>query len=88
MYSEKNLIQNEGSSKVMENKVEIFSNEAFGNLRTIEEDGKILFVASDVAKMLGYSRPADAVSSHCKVYCKTQYTSPTRQRYIRGKHYS
>lgn len=35
-------------------------------MRTIEEGGKVMFVASDVAKMLGYSRPADAVSAHCK----------------------
>lgn len=50
----------------MENKIEIFENEAFGEIRTIEEAGKILFVANDVAKALGYSRPADAVSAHCK----------------------
>ena len=43
-----------------------FQNEEFGNLRTIEEDGKIMFVASDVAKMLGYTRPADAITAHCK----------------------
>lgn len=39
----------------------------FNELRTIEkEDGKILFCASDVAKMLGYENPAEAVSTHCK----------------------
>ncbi len=50
----------------MENKMQIFNNDAFGELRTIEEDGKIMFVASDVAKMLGYTRPADAITAHCK----------------------
>ena len=31
-----------------------------------EEDGKVLFCGSDVAKALGYKRPKDAVSAHCK----------------------
>lgn len=38
----------------------------FGTLRTITEEGKTFFVANDVAKMLGYARPADAVAAHCK----------------------
>ena len=39
----------------------------FNELRTIEkEDGKILFCASDVAKMLGYENPSEAVTTHCK----------------------
>lgn len=39
----------------------------FNELRTIEKgDGKILFCASDVAKMLGYENPAEAVTTHCK----------------------
>lgn len=45
---------------------QIFNNPEFGELRTIEEGDKIYFVASDVAKMLGYKRPADAVTAHCK----------------------
>lgn len=39
----------------------------FNELRTIEkEDGKILFCVSDVAKMLGYENPAEAIATHCK----------------------
>ena len=45
---------------------QIFNNPEFGELRTIEEGDKIYFVASDAAKMLGYKRPADAVTAHCK----------------------
>lgn len=30
------------------------------------DDGAILFVASDVAKTLGYARPNEAVTAHCK----------------------
>ena len=35
-------------------------------MRTIEENGKILFCGSDVAKALGYRRPKDAINAHCK----------------------
>ena len=34
----------------MEQKIKIFENEEFGSVRTIEENGKILFCGSDVAK--------------------------------------
>lgn len=45
----------------------IFENSEFGKVRTlIENDGTVLFCASDVAKILGYSKPANAVSMHCK----------------------
>ena len=49
-----------------------FSNPKFGQIRVIREDGKYLFCASDVAKALGYKRPADAVTAHCKgsVICR------------------
>lgn len=49
----------------MEN-LEIFKNEEFGEVRTIEENGKILFCGNDVARALGYSNPRDALSKHCK----------------------
>lgn len=35
-------------------------------IRVIEENSTPLFVASDVAKVLGYKRPNDAVNQHCK----------------------
>lgn len=39
----------------------------FNEVRTIETpEGKILFCASDVAKMLGYENPAKAIIDHCK----------------------
>lgn len=38
----------------------------FGEVRTMEENGEILFCASDVAKALGYSNPNKAVIDHCK----------------------
>lgn len=38
----------------------------FNEIRTVEIDGEIWFVASDVAKTLGYKRPSEAVRTHCK----------------------
>ena len=48
------------------NKLQVFKNTEFGEVRTIEEDGKVLFCGNDCAKALGYERPKDAVYSHCK----------------------
>lgn len=50
----------------MNSQIEIFASAEFGKLRTINEDGKVMFVASDVAKMLGYSNVRDAILRHCK----------------------
>ena len=50
-----------------ENKIEVFSSTEFGAVRTLEtEDGKILFCGADVAKALGYAKPNNAISAHCK----------------------
>ncbi|MED9903576.1 MAG: BRO family protein [Lachnospiraceae bacterium] len=48
------------------NELQIFSNEEFGQVRTIEIEGKIYFVGIDIAKALGYSNPSKAVIQHCK----------------------
>ncbi len=50
----------------MNNEIKIFESEQFGSIRTYEENGKIFFCGIDVAKALGYSRPRDAISAHCK----------------------
>lgn len=50
----------------MSKEIQIFKNEQFGQIRTIDENGKVLFCGSDVAKALGYKRPNDAISAHCK----------------------
>ena len=60
----------------MKNDVQVFQNDVFGSLRTVDEDGKIMFVATDVAKMLGYTNPSKAISDHCKGVTK-RYT-PTK----------
>ena len=48
------------------NELMIFNNPEFGEIRTIEEDGKVLFCGSDVAKALGYNEPHKAVARHCR----------------------
>lgn len=48
------------------NDLTIFESPEFGSIRTVEEDGKVLFCGNDVAKALGYKRPADAITTHCK----------------------
>jgi len=52
------------------NELQVFNNDQFGSVRTINEDGAVLFCGSDVAKALGYSRPNDAVSAHCRCTAK------------------
>lgn len=46
------------------NEVMVFEHEQFGNLRTIEQNGEPWFVGKDVADMLGYSNPRDAIYKH------------------------
>ena len=48
------------------NELQIFESSEFGSVRTTEIDGKTYFVASDVAKALGYAIPHKAVQTHCK----------------------
>lgn len=48
------------------NELKIFENPAFGQVRTIEENGKVLFCGTDVAKALGYKNPTKAIADHCK----------------------
>lgn len=60
----------------MKNTMQIFNNPEFGELRTVEKGGKIFFVASDVAKMLGYKNISDAVSRHCRYIAKRDIPHP------------
>lgn len=57
------------------NELQIFNSGEFGEIRTIEIDGKPYFVGADVAKALGYNNPRDAVSRHCKGVVK--HDTPT-----------
>lgn len=48
------------------NKLQIFKNADFGEVRTIEENGTVLFCGNDLAKALGYAVPRKALFDHCK----------------------
>lgn len=50
--------------------LQIFKNPEFGEIRTLEENGKILFCAADIAKALGYANPNKAVNDHCRAITK------------------
>ena len=58
------------------NELQIFNNPDFGEVRTLEENGKVLFCGSDVAKALGYSRPNDALAAHCRYTVKCSIPHP------------
>lgn len=49
-----------------ENQVTIFTNEEFGNVRTVMVKGEPWFVAKDVATSLGYLNSNKAVNDHCR----------------------
>lgn len=48
----------------------IFKNAEFGQIRTTDINGQPYFMASDVARALGYNKPNDAISKHCKATTK------------------
>ena len=56
-----NNINNVNNNKV-NNDIEIFSNDEFGSIRTLNINGEPWFVGKDVAEVLGYERPTKAVS--------------------------
>lgn len=51
------------------NELKVFSSTEFGDLGVMLIDGKEYFPATQCAKILGYARPADAISAHCKGVC-------------------
>lgn len=50
----------------MNQQLQVFNHEQFGDVRIIEEDGRVLFCGSDVAKALGYANPRKAVREHAR----------------------
>ena len=47
-----------------DSEIQLFQNEEFGEIRTIEIDGEPWFVGNDVAVVLGYNNPRDAFKKH------------------------
>lgn len=54
--------------------LQIFENEEFGQIRTIEIDGKPYFVGKDVALALGYKDTVNALKQHCRGVVKHHLT--------------
>jgi len=50
----------------MQNTIQIFQNEEFGEIEVMMIDGKPHFPASECAAILGYATPRHAVSRHCR----------------------
>lgn len=48
------------------NEIQEFVNQKLGTVRTVNVDGKIYFMAKDVAVCLGYKNTNKAVNDHCK----------------------
>lgn len=61
--------------------IQVFDNPEFGAVRTLEENGTILFCATDAAKALGYSNPRDAVGRHCRGVVKRDGVSQTTNQH-------
>ena len=55
--------------------MKIFKDSEFGNIRVFIVNGIPMFVASDIAKALGYKDPKDAVLSHCKPGKEANYST-------------
>ena len=58
-----NNINNVNNNKV-NNDIEIFSNDEFGSIRTLNINGEPWFVGKDVAEILGYANASKAVLAH------------------------
>lgn len=48
----------------MINNLQVFRNEQFGEVRVMERDGEPWFVGRDVATILGYAKPENALAAH------------------------
>lgn len=46
------------------NEIQIFKNDSFGAVRTVELEGTPYFVGKDVAEILGYTNPQKAIRDH------------------------
>ena len=52
-------------------KLEIFQNKSFGRIRTLAINNEPWFVGKDVAKILGYAKPENAIANHVDEEDKT-----------------
>lgn len=60
----------------MSKEIQIFNNEQFGKIRMIKIDDKPYFVATDIAKALGYKDTTNAIKQHCRWVVKHKVPHP------------
>lgn len=64
------------------NELKLFDNPVFGTIRTTQENGKVLFCGTDVAKTLGYADPYDAIRRHTKGSVKRPVLTPGGEQQV------
>ena len=57
-------------------KIQMFESPEFGQVRTLTENGEVLFCGLDVAQALGYAKPHDALKRHCRYSVKRRVPHP------------
>lgn len=62
--------------RITMNELKIFEKTEFGQIRTVTINDKVYFVASDVAKALGYKNDRDAINRHCRWVVKYDIPHP------------
>ena len=58
------------------NEMQVFQNSEFGELGVLEIEGKPWFPATACAKILGYAKPHNAISQHCRYSLKQGVPHP------------
>lgn len=58
------------------NELMIFNSPEFGEVRTIEENGRVLFCGKDVSMALGYRDSTNAIKQHCRGVVKRHLPHP------------
>lgn len=46
--------------------IQVFTNDAFGTIRTVEHEDKVYFCGRDVVAALGYTNTSKAIQDHCR----------------------
>lgn len=58
------------------NELKVFSNEQFGQVRTVVDNGKVCFCGKDVTTILGYQNGRKALNDHCRYVTKRYVPHP------------
>lgn len=64
------------------NNLQIFEKMEFGQIRMVEVDKKPYFVATDIAKCLGYANTSKAINDHCRWVTKSYIPHPQNENKI------